>query len=83
MLLPHPARIEVAVRDNGPGIAPHLADRMFEPMTTSKHEGLGLGLSISQGIIESHGGRLWLQSGKPGQTEFRFSLPLELPSDLQ
>jgi C4-dicarboxylate-specific signal transduction histidine kinase len=81
--LSDPSRIEIAVGDNGPGIAPHLADRMFEPMTTSKHEGLGLGLSISRTIVESHGGRLWLQSGEPGRTEFRFSLPLELPRDLQ
>lgn len=82
-LLEAPPRIEIAVRDNGPGIAPHLADAMFEPMTTSKHEGLGLGLSISQSIVESHGGRLWLQSGEPGATEFRFSLPLEPQGDLQ
>lgn len=82
-LADEPARVEVAVADNGPGVAPHLADRMFEPMTTSKHEGLGLGLSISQGIIESHGGRIWLQSGEPGRTEFRFSLPLEHARDLQ
>lgn len=81
-LLSEPSRIEIAVRDSGPGIAPSLADRMFEPMTTSKHEGLGLGLSISRGIIESHGGRLWLQSGEAGRTEFRFSLPLESPRDL-
>ena len=82
-LLSEPARIELAVSDNGPGIPAHLAERMFEPMTTSKTEGLGLGLSISQGIVESHGGHIWLQSGDPGATEFRFSLPLEQPRDLQ
>ena len=82
-ILSGPSRIEVAVADNGPGIAPHLAQRMFEPMTTSKHEGLGLGLSICLTIVESHGGRIWLQSGAPGGTEFRFSLPLEQPPDLQ
>jgi signal transduction histidine kinase len=82
-LATEPPRVEIAVADNGPGVAAHLADRMFEPMTTSKHEGLGLGLSISQGIVESHGGRIWLQSGEPGRTEFRFSLPLEPARDLQ
>lgn len=82
-LVAEPPRIEIAVRDNGPGIESQLAHRMFQPMTTSKHEGLGLGLSICLGIIESHGGRIWLQSGAPGQTEFRFSLPLEPPPDLQ
>ena len=78
-----PAQIEIAVIDNGPGIAPELARSMFEPMTTSKHEGLGLGLSICLTIVESHGGRIWLESGEPGRTEFRFSLPLEPLRDLQ
>jgi two-component system sensor kinase FixL len=82
-LVPGPPRIEIAVRDNGPGIGAELARSMFEPMTTSKHEGLGLGLSICLAIVESHGGRIWLQSGEPGQTEFRFSLPLEQQHDLQ
>lgn len=82
-ILSGPPRIEIAMRDNGPGIPTHLANRMFEPMTTSKSEGLGLGLSISQTIVESHGGQIWLQTGEPGATEFRFSLPLEQPPDLQ
>jgi signal transduction histidine kinase len=73
-----PRQIEISVSDNGPGITPDIARSLFEPLTTSKHEGLGLGLSISQTIVESHGGRLWLQSGEPGRTEFRFSLPLEV-----
>jgi signal transduction histidine kinase len=81
--LSEPRRIEIAVADNGPGVAPHLAQSMFEPMTTSKQEGLGLGLSICLTIVESHGGRIWLQSGEPGHTEFRFWLPLEPPQDLQ
>ena len=72
-----PPRIEFAVLDNGPGIASELADRLFEHLTTSKREGLGLGLAICTSIIESHGGRIWLHSGKSGATEFRFSLPFE------
>jgi two-component system sensor kinase FixL len=75
----NPAHVEIAVADNGPGIAPELAKQLFQPLTTSKKEGLGLGLSISQAIVEAHGGRIWLQSGRPGATEFRFSLPLEPP----
>jgi C4-dicarboxylate-specific signal transduction histidine kinase len=82
-ILSGPPRMEIAVCDNGPGIPTHLANRMFEPMTTSKNEGLGLGLSISQTIVESHGGQIWLQTGESGATEFRFSLPLELAPDLQ
>ena len=80
--LAQPSQMEIAVIDNGPGIPPDLASGIFEPMTTSKHEGLGLGLSISLTIVESHGGRIWLQSGNPGETQFRFSLPLEPSSGL-
>ena len=73
--------IEFSVRDNGPGIAPSIANRLFEPLTTSRQQGLGLGLSISQGIVESHGGRIWLHSREPGSTEFRFTLPFRNPSE--
>jgi two-component system, LuxR family, sensor kinase FixL len=72
-----PARIEISVVDNGPGITAEVAERLFHPLTTSKTDGLGLGLSISASIVEAHGGRIWLQTGKAGATEFRFSLPLE------
>ena len=72
-----PVRIEISVVDNGPGITAEVAERLFHPLTTSKTDGLGLGLSISASIVEAHGGRIWLQTGKAGATEFRFSLPLE------
>jgi signal transduction histidine kinase len=73
----NPRRIEIAVSDNGAGIVPALAERLFQPLTTSKQDGLGLGLSICATIVQSHHGRLWLQSGAPGATEFRFWLPLQ------
>jgi two-component system sensor kinase FixL len=76
-LMERPARIEIAVADNGPGIAPGMAEHLFHPLTTSKSDGLGLGLSISAEIIQAHGGRIWLQRGAPRATEFRFSLPVE------
>src|SRR5262249_13390130 len=69
-LMDNPRRIEIAVADNGAGIAPDLAQRLFEPLTTSKRDGLGLGLSICATIVQSHHGRLCLQSGVPGATEF-------------
>ena len=75
-----PARVEISVVDNGPGVAGDLAERLFEPLTTSKHEGLGLGLSICASVVSAHGGRIWLQSGEAGRTEFRFSLPLNPPT---
>ncbi len=77
VLADSPRRVEISVSDNGAGIAPDLAQRLFEPLTTSKRDGLGLGLSICATIVQSHHGRLWLQSGAPGATEFRFWLPLE------
>ena len=76
-LLASPALVEVGVIDNGPGIDEELAGRLFDPLTTSKDEGLGLGLPICVSIIESYGGRLWIQSLEAGATEFRFSLPLD------
>jgi signal transduction histidine kinase len=71
------ANLEIGVWDNGPGIPADRVDQLFRPLTTSKKEGLGLGLSISLTIVEAHGGRIWLHSSQPGATEFRLSLPLE------
>jgi C4-dicarboxylate-specific signal transduction histidine kinase len=76
-----PPRIEIGVSDNGPGIDGELAGRLFDPLTTAKQDGLGLGLSICASIMEAHGGRVWLHSGKPGATEFRFSVPLDRSRD--
>ena len=67
--------VEVSVADNGAGVSP---DRnLFEPLSSSKKDGLGLGLSICANIVQAHGGRIWLQSSRSGATEFRFSLPLQ------
>src|SRR5215470_14452512 len=74
-----PPRVEIGVLDNGPGVEEQLATRLFDPLATSKQDGLGLGLSISTSIVEAHGGRVWLHSREPGATEFRFSVPLNQP----
>ena len=74
-----PPRVEIGVRDNGPGVDDQLARHLFDRLATSKEEGLGLGLPICVSIIESHGGRIWLHSRDAGSTEFRFSLPLDQP----
>jgi signal transduction histidine kinase len=76
-----PPRVEIGVLDNGPGIDDEMAGRLFDPLTTTKQHGLGLGLSICASITEAHGGRVWLHSGKPGATEFRFSVPLDRPRE--
>lgn len=67
--------LEVSVRDNGPGIDPSLAGSLFNAMTTTRPDGLGLGITICASIVESHQGRLWLESSRPGETEFRFRIP--------
>jgi signal transduction histidine kinase len=67
--------VEVSVADNGAGVSPNR--NLFEPLSSSKKDGLGLGLSICANIVQAHGGRIWLQSSRSGATEFRFSLPLQ------
>jgi PAS domain S-box-containing protein len=64
----------VAVQDSGIGLDPRSRERIFDPFHTTKPGGLGLGLSISRSIVESHGGRLWAVSNDgPGAT-FQFTL---------
>ena len=70
---------EIRIRDNGNGIPPDIADRIFNPFFTTKptDRGTGLGLSISNDIIRMHGGTITVES-EPGQyTEFLIELPLE------
>lgn len=68
--------IEVYVRDNGPGIPEWIQVSLFAPFTTSKVEGLGLGLVISRRIIEAHGGVLKCESSSAAGTTFLFTLPV-------
>ena len=66
--------VRIAVQDSGIGFDPDKAERMFDPFHTTKPGGLGMGLSISRSIVESHGGRLWAVSNDgPGAT-FQFTL---------
>lgn len=73
----NPERVEFSVTDNGPGIPPDRQKHVFEPMRSSKDEGLGLGLAICLTIVEAHGGKIWLHSGQAGSTEFRFWIPVD------
>jgi len=70
------ASVEISVADSGRGIAPDQLARIFEPFFTTKSKGIGMGLSISRSIIESHGGRLWAENRAPEGATFRFTLPI-------
>jgi signal transduction histidine kinase len=68
-------RVRLSVQDVGTGIDPQGVDRLFDPFYTTKSGGMGIGLSVSRSIIESHHGRLWAAPNEgPGAT-FSFSLP--------
>ena len=68
------SEVFIQVQDSGEGLDPQQAERIFEPFFTTKPEGIGMGLSISRSIVESHGGRLWAESGSRG-ARFQFTLP--------
>jgi len=65
----------VSVRDTGIGLPPQQAERIFNAFFTTKIHGTGMGLRISQSIIESHGGRLWAADNSPRGATFQFTLP--------
>jgi signal transduction histidine kinase len=70
--------LRLTVRDTGVGLPPDGIEKLFEPFYTTGKNGMGMGLSISRSIVESHGGRLWAESNTdaPGAT-FVLSLPLK------
>ncbi len=69
------SRVSVRVCDDGPGIAPRIRARLFEPFVSGKETGLGLGLSICQRLIEAHGGTIVGNNPPEGGAEFAFALP--------
>jgi C4-dicarboxylate-specific signal transduction histidine kinase len=67
--------VGVTVSDCGSGIAPDKIGRLFEPFFTTKENGMGMGLAISQTIIEAHGGKIWGGNNSPRGAAFFFTLP--------
>lgn len=66
--------VEISVTDTGPGLAPEIAAKLFQPFMTTKRHGMGVGLSISRTIVEAHGGKLWAETNPGGGTIFRLTL---------
>jgi PAS domain S-box-containing protein len=67
--------VRLTVKDTGVGIAPLDMERLFDAFYTTKSDGMGMGLSVSRSIIESHHGRLWVESNDGPGAAFSFSLP--------
>jgi PAS domain S-box-containing protein len=69
--------VQISVTDSGPGVISEVANRLFEPFMTTKPEGMGMGLSISRSIVESHGGRLRMFQSVDSGATFVFDLPTD------
>jgi two-component system sensor kinase FixL len=72
----------VSVADSGSGIAPEIAEQLFQPFITTKRQGMGVGLSISRTIVEAHSGRIWVEPNPAGGTIFHFTLPVVNEEDV-
>jgi signal transduction histidine kinase len=70
-------RVEISVADNGIGVPPEQAERIFEPFqrAASGHEGTGIGLAVCARIVATHRGRIWVEASEKGGSVFRFTLP--------
>jgi two-component system, LuxR family, sensor kinase FixL len=66
--------VAFSVSDTGTGVPDDVAPRLFEPFMTTKLQGMGVGLSISRTIVESHGGRIWAEPNEGGGSIFHFTL---------
>ncbi len=66
--------VELSIRDTGPGLAPEVSERLFQPFITTKAHGMGVGLSICRTIVEAHGGQIWAEPNPGGGTVFRLTV---------
>lgn len=75
--------VRLSVKDCGVGIEPQAITQLFEAFYSTKQGGMGIGLSVSRSIIESHQGRIWAESNEDHGALFAFSLPCPAPSSVQ
>ena len=68
--------VRVTVQDSGGGMTEEVRKSLFDPFSTTKKDGMGMGLSISRTIVETHRGQLWVDFSTPDMTTFHFSLPV-------
>ena len=73
----HSGYVMVSVEDTGKGLEPGAVDRIFNPMFTTKTDGMGMGLSICQSIIEAHEGQVWVTADKGRGAIFHFTVPID------
>jgi two-component system, LuxR family, sensor kinase FixL len=74
--------VKISVADSGSGIAPEIAEQLFQPFITTKRQGMGVGLSISRAIVEAHNGRIWVEPNPTGGTIFHFTLTVVNEGDV-
>jgi signal transduction histidine kinase len=74
--------VQLSVADSGPGIAPELRARVFEPFFTTRPRGTGLGLAIARQIVDAHGGRIEVGEASGGGARFTITLPIAKGSAL-
>ena len=74
-------RYRLSVEDSGPGVAPRQMDRLFQPMMTTKTDGMGLGLSVTRTIVERHGGKLAVDTSDLGGAAFSFEIQRTFSGD--
>jgi signal transduction histidine kinase len=75
------SNVLISVHDTGNGFSSSDLNCLFDPFYTSKTDGMGIGLTISRSIVESHGGRIWAMPNSPRGAVFHFTLPIDVGSD--
>ena len=71
--------VQLSVTDNGPGFTAGQIENAFSPFSTTKADGLGIGLAICRSIIENHHGKIWIESPADGGAVIHLTLPQLTP----